>query len=262
MQAHNLLLRSKSVDVRTSLFACAIHRTRACGSAASTVSARGAATGVQLFPSPKRSTAAAAAPSIGATEAAAARRSGEHERNNSGISLLRVELERAGSLLGPLDSTASTADARSNQRASGEHPRSGSGASTGRGASGATAGNSGATGERTESVRDKPPAGNATSQPQQQEQQQSSAADVGSLSQRIVSAQQVLLAGDLQCLTRKRLLLVVDSDNAAVFQQLAERPLTHAPLMLLSPIRIQCKQSGGDQVCLPFESVNVQVAWY
>jgi hypothetical protein len=62
-----------------------------------------------------------------------------------------------------------------------------------------------------------------------------------------VTAQQVLLP-DLQCLARKRLLLVVDSDNAGAFRALLERPLTHAPLLLLATRKLQRGAAPGEEV--------------
>jgi Protein SCAI len=64
----------------------------------------------------------------------------------------------------------------------------------------------------------------------------------------IVSAQQMLLPADLQFLTRKRTLIILDSNNSSAFAQLADAPLTHAPLMLLSPSRIEKVHSTADQV--------------
>jgi hypothetical protein len=64
------------------------------------------------------------------------------------------------------------------------------------------------------------------------------------------TAQQLLLPSDLIGLTRKRLLLVVDSDNARVFEGISERSLVYTPLLLLSPASIRRGAATSDEVLL------------
>ena len=101
----------------------------------------------------------------------------------------------------------------------------------------------------TEPAHDKPTATRPA--PEENNSQSATTDEMKAVAPRtVVSSQQLLLPQDLVGLTRKRLLLVVDSDNAQAFAQVAARPLTHAPLLLLSPQRIRRCRASSDQVLL------------
>ena len=65
--------------------------------------------------------------------------------------------------------------------------------------------------------------------------QGAAASDSPAAAAAVVTAQQVLLPSDLLGLTRKRLFLIIDSNAAPHFAELAEQPLVYTPLLLLSP---------------------------
>jgi hypothetical protein len=66
----------------------------------------------------------------------------------------------------------------------------------------------------------------------------------------VTSAQQLLLPSDLLGMTRKRLLLIVDSDRANVFEQLRQDFLSFRPFLLLSPQRLRRVHPPVTQVVL------------
>ena len=76
-------------------------------------------------------------------------------------------------------------------------------------------------------------------------------ASVASPRGQVLSTQQLLLPEDLRGLTRKRLLLIVDSDNANAFAAVAKQPLAHPPLLLLSPRHIRARRGIANEVRVP-----------